>query len=124
MIMGDPAHHARMAREKREGALQEYQSGRFTNVGDLAFRAVEQAIEVAASLEGVHFHSRPRTAHAERDRWARDVFPGIALDLNVLRGAYGDLGYDGLNGRRAREALEAMERILGEIEKRSGVRLR
>lgn len=122
--MGDSVHHSRMAREKREGALQEYQGGRFTNVGDLAFKAVEQAIEAVASLEGLHFHLRPRVVHAERDRWARNAFPGISADLNMLRGAYGDLGYDGLNGRRAREALEAMERILVEVEKRAGVRFR
>lgn len=72
----------------------------------------------------MHFHLTPRTAHAERVRWAKKNFPEIATDLEVVWGTYGDLGCDGLNGNRARDAVEAMERIMDEIKKRTGIRFR
>jgi len=122
--MGDARHHARLAKEKRAAALDEYQKGRYTVVGDLVLKAVEQAIEAAASKEGLHFHLNPRTAHARRTTWAKQRFPNVAADLDVVWGAYGDLGYDGLNGKRAREAIEAMERIMNEIERKTGIRLK
>jgi len=31
---------------------------------------------------------------------------------------------NGLNGKRAREAIEAMERIINEIERKTGIRLK
>jgi len=122
--MGDVGHHARLAKEKRAAALDEYQKGRYTVVGDLVLKAVEQAIEAAASKEGMHFHLNPRTAHARRTTWTKERFPNIAADLDVVWGAYGDLGYDGLNGKRAQEAIEAMERIINEIERKTGIRLK
>ncbi|MEX2706775.1 MAG: hypothetical protein Q6352_016200 [Candidatus Freyrarchaeum guaymaensis] len=122
--MGDPIHHSRLAKEKREAALEEYQRGRYTVVGDLVIKAVEQAIEAAASKEGIHFHLNPKTAHARRSKWAKQKFPEIAADLEIVWGAYGDLGYDGLNGNRAREAVEAMERIISEFESRTGVKIK
>ncbi|MHA1605248.1 MAG: hypothetical protein ACTSWF_11425 [Candidatus Freyarchaeota archaeon] len=122
--MGDPLHHSRLAKEKREAALEEYQRGRYTVVGDLVIKAVEQAIEAAASKEGIHFHLNPKTAHARRSKWAKQKFPEIAADLEIVWGAYGDLGYDGLNGNRAREAVEAMERIISEFESRTGVKIK
>jgi len=120
--MGDPKHHSRIAQEKREAALDEFVRGRYTVVGDLAVKAVEQAIEAAAASEGIHFHINPRTAHAERTRWAKQRFPDIGVDLDLVWGAYGDLGYNGLDGRRARDAVEAMERIVYGIERGAGVR--
>ena len=122
--MGDPKHHLKLAKEKRAAALDEYEKGRFTVVGDLTIKAVEQAIETAASREGIHFHLDPKTAHAKRIRWAKENFPEIAADLDLVWGAYGDLGYDGLDGDRARDAIEAMERILNEIEGRTGIRFK
>jgi len=122
--MGDSSHHSRIAKEKMEAAVDELEKKRFTVVGDLVVKAVEQAIEAAAAGEGKHFHVSPRTAHAERVRWAKERFPEIAADLDVVWGAYGDLGYDGLDGGRAREAVEAMERILDAIKRRSGIRFR
>jgi len=122
--MGNVAHHSRLAKEKREAALDEFQKGRYTVVGDLTLKAVEQAVEAAAAKSETHFHLTPRTAHAERVRWAKKKFRKIAADLDVVWGAYGDLGYDGLNGNRAREAVEAMERIMGEIGRRTGIQFR
>lgn len=120
--MGDMVHHSKLAKEKREAALDEYKKRRYTVVGDLTLKAVEQAIEAVASQSGMHFHLTPRTAHAERVRWAKKNFPEIAADLDVVWGAYGDLGYDGLDGNRARDAVEAMERIIDGIEKRTEIR--
>lgn len=122
--MGDLSHHSRLAKEKREAALDEFKKRRYTVVGDLTLKAVEQAIEAVASQLGMHFHLTPRTAHAERVRWAKKNFPEIAADLDVVWGTYGDLGYDGLNGNRARDAVEAMERIMDGIEKRTEIRFR
>ncbi len=120
--MGDQAHHSRIAREKREAALDEYRKSRYTVVGDLTVKAVEQSIEAAASMHEIHFHINPKTAHAERTRWAKQNFPEVAAELDVVWGVYGDLGYDGLNGKRAREAIEAMERIMNGIENRTGLK--
>ena len=122
--MGDLTHHLRLSREKREAALDEFSKGRYTVVGDMVLKAVEQAIEAAASKEGNHFHANPRIAHALRTKWAKANFPEIAADLDAVWSAYGDLGYDGLDGARAKEAVDAMERIFNAIEKRSGIRFR
>ena len=115
--MGDKRHHANLARERREAAHDEYAKGRFSVVGDLAIRAVEQAIEAAASLEGKHFHVEPRKAHANRIKWAKEKFPELSRDIDMLWGAYGALGYEGSDGERAKKALEAMERILDVLER-------
>jgi len=117
--MGDTAHHMRLAEEKRDAALDEYKKGRHTVVGDLSLKAVEQTIEAVAAKSGKHFHMSPRTAHAERIRWAKTNFPEIAADLDMLWGTYGDLGYDGLDGKRAKEAVDAMERIIDGIKERA-----
>jgi len=120
--MGDTIHHSRLAKEKREAALDEYRKARYTVVGDLTLKAVEQAIEAMAAKSEIHFHITPRTAHAERVKWAKTNMPKIAADLDTIWGAYGDLAYNGLDGKRAKEAIEAMERIINEIKKRTGIR--
>jgi len=122
--MGDTTHHVKLVKEKREAAIDEYNKGRYTVVGDLTLKAAEQAIEAAAARSGIHFHTTPRTAHAERVKWAKTSFPEIAADLDTIWGAYGDLGYNGLDGKRAKEAVEAMERIINEIEKRTRIRFK
>lgn len=97
--------------EKRLGAIHEWKAGRHTNVADLALKAAEQAIEAEAAKEGRHFHQRPRTAHADRREWLRSKRPELTAHLDALWGAYGDLGYDGLDGGRAKEAVDAMEAL-------------
>lgn len=113
----DSEIHARICKEKAAAALDELKLKRDSVVGDLAIKAVEQAIEAAASLEGLHFHAEPRRAHSERLRWAKAKFPGISGDLDELWGAYGALGYEGVDGERAEKAVKAMQRVIGAIAK-------
>lgn len=122
--MGDYIHHSRLAKEKRQAAHDEYMKARYTVVGDLAIKAVEQAIEAVASLEDIHFHTHPRTAHANRIRWFKNRFPHLSTYIDVLWGAYGMLGYEGVDGERAKKVLEAMEVILNELEEKTGIRFK
>jgi hypothetical protein len=56
------------------------------------------AIEALVALDGVHFHLRPRSAHIGRLRWVKEKFPSLPKDLDELWGAYGALGYAGIDG--------------------------
>lgn len=120
----DLKFHLRAAQEKRLAALGEYEKKRNSVVGDLAIKAVEQAIEVLAASEGKHFHITPRSAHSNRIRWIKEKFPSLSKDLDELWGAYGALGYEGLNGERAEKAISTMERVFDEIERAAKVRLK
>lgn len=122
--MGDLEQHRKLSLEKRVAALDECEKHRYTVVGDLAIKAVEQAIEALASLEGLHFHINPRSAHANRVAWVKNRFPDLSGYVDMLWGAYGTLGYEGVNGERARKALEAMEVILNEFERKTEVRFK
>jgi len=122
--MSDVEVHVRAAREKRLAALDEFDKRRYMVVGDLAVKAVEQAIEALAALDGVHFHLRPRSAHIGRMRWVKEKFPSLSKDMDELWGAYGALGYEGIDGERARKATESMERVFGEFESKGQVRFR
>lgn len=122
--MGDEKHHSKLAREKRAGTIDELKKKRYTNVGDLALKAVEQAIEACASREKLHFHVHPRSAHANRGEWIKKNFPELAEPFDKLWGVYMDLGYDGLDGERAEKATEAMERILDVLQRKTGIRFK
>jgi len=119
--MDDSGFHIRLVKEKREGALREFSAGAYSNVADLALKAVEQAIEAVAAKRDIHFHVRPRTAHVERRRWVRENFPQVLDCLRILWDAYGRLGYGGIDGERAERAIEAMESALDEIGKNFGI---
>lgn len=119
--MGDSEVHAKLAREKRLAAIEELGKKRFTVVADLAIKSVEQAIEAAAAKENLHFHLRPREAHARRREWVSKNFPELSRYIDELWGAYGALGYQGLDGERAKRAVRAMERVLDEIGARTGI---
>lgn len=123
-FMNDTELHVKAACEKRDAALDEFKWKRYMVVSDLAIKAAEQAIEAAASLEGKHFHTHPRSAHANRQRWLNERLPSLSRDFNELWGAYGGLGYEGINGERAEKALKALERILDGIEKETGIRFK
>jgi HEPN domain-containing protein len=116
--------HLKAAQEKRSAAHEEFEKKRYTVVGDLAIKTVEQAIEALAALEGKHFHSHPRSAHSNRTLWIKEKIPSLAKDLDELWGAYGALGYEGIDGERATKVIDAMERVLREIERETRVRIR
>ena len=59
--MGDEKYHAKLAREKRKRALNELVNRRYTTVGVLALRAVEEAVDACASRKKLHFHANPKT---------------------------------------------------------------
>jgi len=120
--MSDVEIHVKATREKRLGTLEEFDKNRYMVVGDLAIKTVEQAIEASAALEGKHFHLDPRSAHSNRLRWIKEKFPSLSKDVDELWGAYGALGYEGINGERARKVLDAMERVLDDIERETHIR--
>jgi len=120
--MSDVDIHVKAAREKRMAALEEFDKRRYMVVGDLAIKTVEQAIEASAALEGKHFHLHPRSAHSNRLRWIKEKLPSLSKDTDELWGAYGALGYEGIDGERAKKVIDAMERVLDEIERETGIR--
>ena len=122
--MSDVEIHVKAAREKRLAALDEFGKKRYMVVGDLAIKTVEQAIEALAALENKHFHLHPRSVHSSRIRWIKEKFPSLSKDVDELWGAYGALGYEGIDGERARKAVEAMERVLDELGKGTHVRFK
>jgi hypothetical protein len=123
-IMSDVEIHIKAAREKRFAALEEYEKKRYSVVGDLTIKTVEQAIEALAASEGKHFHLLPRSAHSSRMRWIKERFPSLSKDVDELWGACGALGYEGIDGERAKKAITAMEHVLDEIEREAHVRFK
>nr|MDO8099433.1 hypothetical protein [Candidatus Njordarchaeota archaeon] len=123
--MSDVAIHVKAVHEKRLATLEEFDKKRYMVVGDLAIKAVEQAIEASAvALEGKHFHLHPRSAHSNRLRWVKDKFPSLSKSVDELWGAYGALGYEGIDGGRAKKVIDAMERVLDEIERGANIRFK
>ena len=140
--MGDEKYHAKLAKEKRKRALNELANRRYTTVGVLALRAVEEAVDAYASRKKLHFHANPKTAHVKRSKWLKKEFPELAKPFNTLRGTYKYfrsprhlLGYERVpiylawwwrfpspeHGRRAANAAEAMEKILDVLQKETGI---
>ena len=93
-------------------------------VGDLAIKTIDQAIEALAALEGKHFHLHPRSAHSNRLKWIKEKFPSLTKDLDELWGAYGTLGYEGIDGERAKKVVEAMERVLDAFGREAHIRFK
>ncbi len=75
--MGDKTCHANIAEENLKGAQEELKSRRFSNVGLLSLRALEQMVEACAAKEGLHSHEHPRTAHKNRRDWLRTRHPDL-----------------------------------------------
>lgn len=122
--MGDASHHAKIAEENFQGATEELRKRRFSNVGLLCLRALEQMIEACASKEGLHFHEHPRTGHKNRRSWLRTYNPDLVDLWDQLWGIYGALGYGGLNGERAEQALTTLKKCLKELSKREKIAIR
>ena len=124
VAVSDIEIHVRATREKRLAALEEFGKKRYMVVGDLAIKTVEQAIEALAALEGIHFHLHPRSAHSNRLRWVKEKFPSVSKDMDELWGAYGALGYEGIDGERAEKVIDAMERVLDALGRETRVRFK
>jgi len=122
--MSDVEFHVKAAREKRLATLEEFGKGRYMVVGDLAIKTVEQVIEASAALEGKHFHLHPRSAHRNRLMWIKERFPSLSKDVDELWGAYGTLGYEGIDGGRAKKVVDAMERVLDEIGRETHIKFK
>ena len=122
--MSDVEIHTKAAREKRLASLEEFDKKRYMVVGDLTIKTVEQAIEVVAALEGRHFHLHPRSAHSDKLRWIKEKFPSLSKDLDELWGAYGTIGYEGIDGERAKKVVDAMERVLDALGREAHIRFK
>jgi len=119
--MSDTDLHARIVSENFKGSLEELKNRRFSNVGLLALRALEQMIEACAAKEGLHFHDLPRMAHKNRRNWLKAHHPDLLELWDELWGIYGALGYGGLDGERAQRALTVLKRCLTELSEREKV---
>ena len=119
--MGNTQHHARIAEENLKGALEELKNERFSNVGLLSLRALEQMIEACAAKEGLHFHEHPRTAHKNRRNWLKKRHPDLLEVWDQLWGIYGALRYGGVDGERAQQALAILKGCLTELGRREKI---
>ena len=119
--MNDTTRHTNITEENLKGALDELKNKRFTNVGILSLRALEQMIEACASKEGLHFHEHPRTAHKNRRNWLKTHHPDLLNIWDQLWGIYGALGYGGLNGKRAKQAVAILKECLTELSRREKI---
>lgn len=122
--MGDSSHHVRVAEENFMGAADELKKKRYSNVGLLCLRALEQMIEACASKEELHFHESPRTAHKNRRNWLKRHHSDLTVYWDELWGIYGVLGYGGVDGERAGRAFKILEVCLGELSRRENVAIR
>lgn len=118
--MGGVDHHTRLMEEIWESVRREYEDRRFSTVGLLAIKALEQAIEACVAKEGLHFHDEPKMAHLNRRKWLSERHPDLAGTWDDLWSAYGTLGYGGVNGRVAKRALNSLDRALTELRKEIG----
>jgi hypothetical protein len=119
--MGNPDRHARVARQNREGAVDEFQKKRFVNVALLSLRTFEQAIESCAAKENLHFHQYPKTAHANRRDWLKRNHTDLLDVWEELWIIYGALGYNGVDGDRAKRAIKILNKALKILQEREGV---
>jgi len=119
--VNDTARHINIAEEHLKGAQEELKNKRFSNVGFLSMRALEQMIEACASKEGLHFHEHPRTAHKNRRNWLKIHHLDLLELWDQLWGIYGALGYGGLNGERAEQALFILKKFLTELSRREKI---
>jgi len=122
--MGNTPHHANMTLENFNGASEELKNRRFSNVGLLSLRALEQMIEACTAKEGLHFHEHPRTAHKNRRNWLMTHHPDQLESWDQLWGIYGALGYGGLDGERAEQALHILKKCLVELSRREKIAVR
>jgi hypothetical protein len=114
----DLKRHVMLAQEKIEAIEEEYTKGRYSVVGDLAIKVVEQAIEAHAAKERRHLRE-----HSQRfDFFRRYYGPKRYAQLQLLFRLYEDVGYEGLEPKAgAEKARGLMRELLEEINKRTGI---
>ncbi len=114
--MGDFGKHLLIAREKLSALKEAYEKRRYTVVGDLAIKVVEQLIEADAAKNNRHFGT-----YSDRHEYSNKNFPvDISRAMRRIWFAYGDLGYDGTDGKRAKSVMQNLRVILYFFNKRFG----
>ena len=117
--MGDFEKHLSITREKLSALKEAYQKRRYTVVGDLATKVVEQLVEADAARDNEHFGT-----HSDRHEYSNRNFPvDVNRAMRKIWFAYGDLGYDGTNGKRAKSVMENLELIINFFDERFGERI-
>jgi hypothetical protein len=86
--MGEEDYHANLAKEKRNRAIKEFASRRYTTVGVLALTAVSEAVEACASRENINFGSDPKTALSKKGEWLSKNFEDLADPFKTLLETY------------------------------------
>jgi len=109
-----------MMQEKKEEVYNAYHEGKYSVVGDLAIKVVEQALEADACrkvkrhLGGHEERMQHATHHLSRD---------IGRKVGELFRIYGRLGYDGEDGIRAKRALALVNEVLEFLERKWGEKI-
>lgn len=117
--MGDYKKHLNLVKEKLESINEAFKEKRYTVVGDLGTKVVEQLVEADAAKISQHFGD-----HRARHEYANANYPDeITHAMRRIWFAYGDLGYDGVNGGRAREAMENLEIVIRFFKERFGEKI-
>ena len=114
--MGTFEKHLSLAKEKLSALKEAYDKRRYTVVGDLATKVVEQLVEADAARSNQHFGT-----HVDRHKYSNKNFPGdVNRTMRKVWFAYGDLGYDGVNGKRAKSVVQNIRILLKFFNQRLG----
>lgn len=113
--MGNFDKHRDLLNEKMNQAYDAFEKQNFSVVGDLALKAIEQAIEADAARQVI---PQDLGDHRPRFNYLRKISSIITEKFRKLFWIYGDLGYDGKDGINARKAINLMNEILDFFTKR------
>lgn len=140
--MGEEEYHANLAKEKRNRAIKEFASRRYTTVGVLALAAVSEAVDACASKENIHFDSDQGNILAKRGEWLKKNFPDLAESFKTLletheffRSPKHSLEFSRAPvyltwwfrfpnpeyAKLAEKAIDAMEKIFDALHKKTGI---
>jgi hypothetical protein len=140
--MGEEEYHANLAKEKRNRAIKEFASRRYTTVGVLALAAVSEAVDACASRENIHFDSETGTTLSKRGEWLNKNFPDLSESLKTVVDTYEffrnpkhSLEFSRAPvyltwwfrfpnpeyANLAEKAIDAMEKIFDELHKKTGI---
>lgn len=107
--MGNFERHVNLLKEKQNQTYSAFIKKNFSVVGDLAVKAIEQAIEADAARQKI---PRDLGDHKPRFDYLKKISFSLYQKFRSLFWIYGDLGYDGKNGINARKAIRIMNEIL------------